>query len=74
MSYFARRDVIHPEDSNEIKYWTKKWGVNVRQIYDAILETGSVNLMDIQKAIHKNKKPGSFLYWKYKLFGNPNHL
>ncbi|MES2761151.1 MAG: hypothetical protein V4677_03050, partial [Bacteroidota bacterium] len=65
MSYFVRRDVIHPEDTNEVKYWTKKWDVNVRQIYDAILETGSVKLTDIRKALHKNEKPGSLLYWKH---------
>jgi hypothetical protein len=72
MDYFVRRDVIHPEDTNEVNYWTKKWGVNVRQIYDAILETGSVKLTDIRAALRKNEKPTGLFYWKYKFFGNSN--
>ncbi len=39
----AKDTLIHPEDSNNILYWTKKWGVSARQLSDAILHTGSVN-------------------------------
>lgn len=74
MDYFVRRDVIHPENSNEVNYWTKKWGINVRQLYDAILETGSVNLSDIRKALRKHEKPGTFVYWKHKVFENFNSI
>jgi hypothetical protein len=70
MDYFVRRDVIHPENSSEVNYWAKKWGINVRQLYDAILETGSVKLSDIRAALRKREKPGTVVYWKHKLFGN----
>ncbi len=35
--------LIHPEDSSNILYWTKKWGISARQLSDAILHTGSVS-------------------------------
>ncbi len=39
----AKDTLIHPEDSSNIHYWTKKWGISTRQLSDAILHTGSVN-------------------------------
>ncbi|MBL7930400.1 MAG: hypothetical protein JNL60_00775, partial [Bacteroidia bacterium] len=47
MSLFVKRMILHPENRNELAYWSKKWGVNVRQIDDAILESGSIRLKDI---------------------------
>jgi hypothetical protein len=55
--------VIHPEDGSEVLYWTKKWGVTHRQIYDAILETGSVKLIDIKKRL---RSKGEIHGWMYR--------
>jgi hypothetical protein len=43
--------VIHLEDADEVQVLTQKWGVSRRQIYDAILETGSLKLIDIKKCL-----------------------
>ena len=46
--------LIHPEDSSNIHYWTKKWRVSPRQINDAILYTGSLNPVRIKEYLRKN--------------------
>lgn len=46
--------LIHPEDTNNIHYWTKKWGVSTRQLNDAILYTGSLNPQRIKNYLHQN--------------------
>lgn len=67
MNYFtSKRSVIHPEDQNDLAYWTRKWGVNVRQINDAILETGSVRLEDIRNVLRKKKALGNVAYWLHR--------
>jgi len=68
MSYFSKRLVIHPEDNNDLAYWTKKWGVNVRQINDAILETGSINLQDIKTVLKKKGELATLSFWICKFF------
>lgn len=68
MSSFSKRSIIHPEDKTDIVYWTKKWGVNVRQINDAILETGSINLIDIKNVLKKKGEILSFSFMIHKLF------
>lgn len=69
MSYFtSKRLVIHPEDQNDLAYWTRKWGVNVRQINDAILETGSLRLEDIKSVLVRKGSPGSLSLWLRRIF------
>jgi hypothetical protein len=51
MELFAKRSVIHPEDNNDVVYWTRKWGVSRRQIHDAILDSGSTDLRRIKKIL-----------------------
>ncbi|MBA2612169.1 MAG: hypothetical protein H0U95_09370 [Bacteroidetes bacterium] len=68
MILFSKRSVIHPEDKTDLIYWTKKWRVNVRQINDAILETGSVKLKDIKNVLRRKGELGSFSLWLYKIF------
>lgn len=68
MSYFSKRLVIHPEDNNDVAYWTKKWGVNVRQIDDAILETGSINLEDIRNVLLRKGQLHGLWAFLYRLF------
>ena len=68
MIFFSKRSVIHPEDNTDLAYWTKKWGVNVRQINHAIIETGSINLADIKNALKKKGEIISFSLLMNKLF------
>lgn len=39
----AQDNLIHPEDSVNLSYWTRKWRVSVSELNDAILYTGSLN-------------------------------
>ncbi len=45
---------IHPEDSVNLVYWTKKWDISLRQLQDAILYTGSLNSIDIKHYLRKD--------------------
>ncbi len=74
MGYFSKRSVIHPEDKNDLAYWTKKWGVNVKQINEAIIDTGSLKLLDIKNRLIKKGEIFSISYWIQKLFKNPMRL
>jgi hypothetical protein len=74
MGYFSKRLVIHPEDKNDLVYWTKKWGVNVKQINEAIIDTGSLKLQDIKNRLIKNGEIVSVSYWIHKLFKSPMRL
>ncbi|MEO6304904.1 MAG: DUF3606 domain-containing protein [Bacteroidia bacterium] len=74
MNYFSKRSVIHPEDNNDLNYWTKKWGVNVNQINHAIIETGSVNLQVIKDVLRKKGEISSLSFWINKLFKSTPRL
>jgi uncharacterized protein DUF3606 len=47
-------DFIHPEDVSNLNYWTKKWGVSMRQLNDAILYTGSLSTTRIKDYLKKD--------------------
>lgn len=47
-------NLIHPEDSNNIRYWTKKWGVSQGQLIDAILSTGSLNPVHLKEHLKRD--------------------
>lgn len=71
MNYFdSKRSVIHPEDQNDLAYWTRKWGVNTKQINDAILETGSIRLVDIKNVLRRKGSLWSMSFWLQKVFRN----
>jgi hypothetical protein len=36
------KNLEYPFEPRAINYWAKKWGINVQQVHDAILETGSI--------------------------------
>ncbi len=74
MGYFSKRLVIHPEDKSDLAYWTKKWGVNIKQINEAIIDTGSLQLIDIKSRLIKKGQIGSIFYWIRKLFKHPLRL
>jgi hypothetical protein len=54
---------IHPEDMNNLNYWSKKWGVTSRQLTDAILNTGSIRTTELKNYLRKN------VYYYSPLFG-----
>lgn len=71
MNYFSeKRLVIHPGDKNDLEYWTQRWGVSVKHIYDAILETGSTRIEDVRNALRKKKLLGTLSSWFYRLINN----
>ncbi len=45
---------LHPEDFENISYWTHKWGVTARQVNYAILDTGSLKVNDIKNYLRKD--------------------
>lgn len=47
-------DFIHPEDKNNLYYWTRKWRVSLLQLNDAILYTGSLNAHKIKAYLRKD--------------------
>lgn len=50
----AKDTLIHPEDNNNILYWTKKWGISSRQLSDVILHTGSVNPVQLKAYLKRD--------------------
>ena len=48
-----KNELIYPSDSNQVSFWAKKWGVSTKQLNDAILETGSVNVKDLKDYLHQ---------------------
>ncbi len=61
--------LIHPEDSSNLLYWTKKWGVTIRQLNDAILYTGSVSPARIKEYLKKDTWYYSPVTGLFKIFG-----
>ena len=49
-----KNTIIHPEDTNNLVYWTRKWGVTIQQLNNAILDTGSVDLLQVKKHLKKD--------------------
>lgn len=43
-----KNELIYPSDNDQVIFWTKKWGISAKQLNDAILETGSVNVKEIK--------------------------
>lgn len=50
----AQDNLIHPEDSSNISYWTKKWGISQGQLNDAILYTGSLHPARLKEYLKRN--------------------
>lgn len=55
--------LIHPEDRGNLSYWTKKWGVSMAQLNDAILYTGSLNPARVREYLRKD------LWYQLPFFG-----
>lgn len=50
----SQDNLIHPEDNSNLNYWTKKWGVSIHQLNDAILYTGSLNPVRVKEYLRKD--------------------
>ncbi len=57
--------IIHPEDSSNIHYWSKKWGVSNSQLNDAILNTGSLNPVCVREYLRSKKHSLLFYLLRY---------
>jgi hypothetical protein len=54
--------LIHPEDSSDVRYWAKKWGVSARQIFDAIIDTGSLDPKQIRQVLRERNQLNNVFY------------
>ena len=65
MKLFTRKNnELHPENSSELQYWSGKWGITIRQLNEAIVDTGSTNIRQLKDHLRRNNvsKP-HFLGW-----------
>jgi hypothetical protein len=49
LNFYKSEILIYPGETDLVNFWTKKWGITVTQLNEAILETGSVNATEIKK-------------------------
>ena len=55
---------LHPENTWELQYWSSKWGITIRQLNEAIVDTGSTNIDQLKLHLRKNKiSKTHFLGW-----------
>lgn len=47
-SNYSNQPVINPVEQEEVRFWTKKWGISPRQLNEAILETGSIRAQELK--------------------------
>ncbi|MCD6065809.1 MAG: hypothetical protein K0S33_635 [Bacteroidetes bacterium] len=66
MNHPSQRSVIHPEDTSDMTYWAKKWGVSARQIIDAILDTGSLDPQRIKLQLREKNQLNNLFYRAFK--------
>ena len=56
MGFFSNKITeLHPESVVELQYWSKKWGISIRQLNEAIVDTGSTNVQYLKMHLKKNK-------------------
>jgi len=74
MNIFLRKEnELHPENVSELQYWSQKWGISIRQLNEAIVDTGSTNLSFLKSHLRKkhiSKTP--FLGWIRTFTGKIN--
>lgn len=55
MNFFIQKNTeLHPESIVELQYWSKKWGITIRQLNEAIVDTGSTNIPYLKAHLKKN--------------------
>ncbi len=45
---------IHPEDTANVNYWARRWGVKPKELYDAIIDTGSLSIAHVKNHVKKS--------------------
>jgi hypothetical protein len=64
MLFFNPKNELHPESIVELQYWSKKWGISIRQLNEAIVDTGSTDINALKTHLKKNKiVQAPFLGW-----------
>jgi len=51
-------EYIHPEDHENTLYWMRKFGVNKKELFDAILHTGTLDAKKVKEFLKRD----SWLY------------
>ncbi len=55
MKFFSHKITeLHPESIVELQYWSNKWGISIRQLNEAIVDTGSTNISFLKAHLKKN--------------------
>ncbi|MEO5643917.1 MAG: hypothetical protein ABIQ40_03370 [Bacteroidia bacterium] len=55
MNLFIQKNTeLHPESIVELQYWSNKWGISIRQLNEAIVDTGSTNIPYLRTHLIKN--------------------
>lgn len=47
-------NMVHPEDSSNMQYWTKKWDISLGELSDAILNTGSLQAPELTAYLRRH--------------------
>ena len=74
MNFFNQKHTqLHPESIVELQYWSKKWGITIRQLNEAIVDTGSTDISFLKNHLRKNKiAQVPFLGWIRTFTGKMN--
>jgi hypothetical protein len=51
---------IYPGENSEVFYWTRKWGISKAELYEAMLQTGSLRTNDLRNYLKRKKLQYSF--------------
>lgn len=54
-SFLTRQIFLHPEEPGNLEYWAAKWGITVKQLSEAIVDTGKLNISEIKSHLIKKK-------------------
>ncbi|MES2590580.1 MAG: hypothetical protein V4608_01760 [Bacteroidota bacterium] len=49
----VNKGMIYSGEHDFIRLWSEKWGVSQKQINDAILDTGTINAVEIKNYLKK---------------------
>jgi hypothetical protein len=60
---------IHPEDATNVNYWAQKWGVRPKELYDAIIDTGSLSIAHVRTHLRRSYWFRHPIRWALRLFG-----
>jgi hypothetical protein len=62
--FTKKKNELHPENIPELQYWSGKWGITIRQLNEAIVDTGSTDIGRLKAHLRKNHiSKTHFLGW-----------